>query len=408
MALVVTFGLALLAAVLVSALAARSPLSTSLVFLVVGLVAGPLAFGFDRLDSSTVREIASVTLFAVLFADGQRAPLCTLRHRWRGPTRALLIGMPLTFGVVAVLAHLLVGLDWTTAMLLGAVLAPTDPVFASALVGRDDVPSRLRSLLNIESGLNDGLVLPVVLVLIGTLGGRPSGESTKLLVLLGEIGLGLLLGIGLPLVVAGLLRLPGLGIAPQHAPLGPLAVAVLLFVACEATGANLYLAAFSAGITVATLSPTASERFAEFGELLGELAKNFAILAFGTVVSATLLGEIGMPGWVLAVLALILARPLPIMVSLLGSSLARGQRLAAAWFGPKGFASVVYALYVLDSHIPRAEQVFALAVAAIGLSIMLHSTTDVPVARALRPRDVTEASDNTDNTAPAQDPSARR
>lgn len=93
-------------------------------------------------------------------------------------------------------------------MLLGAVLAPTDPVFAAALVGRDDVPARPRSLLNIESGLNDGLALPVVLVLIGILGGRPDGESTELGPLLLEVLIGLLLGIGFPLIGAALLRLP--------------------------------------------------------------------------------------------------------------------------------------------------------------------------------------------------------
>lgn len=179
MALVVTFGVALLIAVLFSALSARSPLSTSLIFLIAGLVAGPLVLGVNRLDAATVREVASVTLFAVLFADGQRAPWRVLRRRWREPTRALLLAMPLTFVLVGALAHFLIGLDWISSLLIGAVLAPTDPVFAAALVGRDDVPSRLRSLLNIESGLNDGLALPVVLLLIGTLGGRPSGESTE-------------------------------------------------------------------------------------------------------------------------------------------------------------------------------------------------------------------------------------
>lgn len=383
MALVVTFGAALLVSVLLSALSARSPLSMSLVFLIAGLVAGPLGFGFDHLDPSVVRTIASVTLFAVLFADGQSAPLSVLRHAWREPSRALLIGMPLTFGAIAGLAHLLVGLDWTTAMLLGAVLAPTDPVFASALVGREDIPSGLRNLLNVESGCNDGLALPVVLVLISVLGGGVSGESTDVLVVVGEIGLGLAFGVGIPLAVAGLLRLPLLGVSERSVPLGPLAVAVLLFVACEFTGANLYLAAFTAGITVASVSPTASERFAEFGELVGELAKNFAILAFGTLLTAGTLAQISVGGWVLAALALLFARPVPVVLSLIGSTMGRRQRFTAAWFGPKGFASVVYALYVLESGIDDSGQVFALAVATIALSIALHSTTDVPVAQVL-------------------------
>lgn len=378
--MLVTFGVALLVAVLFSALSARSPLSTSLIFLVVGLAAGPLALGVDRLDAETVREVASVTLFAVLFADGQRAPLTVLRDRWREPTRALLIAMPLTFVVVGVLAHYLVGLDWVSALLVGAVLAPTDPVFAAALVGRDDVPTRLRSLLNIESGLNDGLALPVVLLLIGTLGGRPVGESTELGALLLEILVGLVLGVVLPLAGVALLRLPLIGVEPRLAPLGPLAVAVLLFAACEATGANLYLAAFAAGITLATVSPRGSDAFAEVGELISELAKNFALLAFGTLVTVAVLGEVGVAGWVLAALTLLIGRPLPVMAALIGSRLDQRQRLAAAWFGPKGFASVVYGLIVLESGVADAEHLFALIVATVAVSITLHSTTDVPVA----------------------------
>ncbi|MBA2322821.1 MAG: cation:proton antiporter [Pseudonocardiales bacterium] len=383
MAVVVTFGAALLVAVLFSALSERSPLSTSLIFLVAGVVAGPLMLGVHRLETETVREISSVTLFAVLFADGQRAPLAVLRDRWREPTRALLIAMPLTFVLVAALAHVLVGLDWIPSLLIGAVLAPTDPVFAAALVGRDDVPTRLRSLLNIESGLNDGLALPVVLLLIGTLGGHPTGESTAPTTLLLEITLGVVLGIVFPLATAALLRVPLIGVEPRLAPLGPLAVAVLLFVTCQATGANLYLAAFAAGITLATISPEASETFAHIGELISELAKNFALLAFGTLVTATIIADVGVSGWVLAGLTLLIGRPLPVLAALTGSQLNTSQRLAAAWFGPKGFASVVYGLIVLESGPPQAEKLFALIVATVTMSIAVHSSTDVPVAALL-------------------------
>lgn len=383
MAVVVTFGIALLVAVLLSALSERSPLSTSLIFLVAGLVGGPLVLDVDQIPADVVQVIASATLFAVLFADGQRAPLRVLRARWREPARALLVAMPLTFVLITVMAHLLVGLSWTSSALLGAVLAPTDPVFAAALVGRDDVPTRLRSLLNIESGLNDGLALPVVLILVGTLGGMPEGESTVLVPLLGEIGLGLVLGVVVPLAGVALLRLPGVGIEPRLAPLGPLAAAVLLYAACEATGANLYLAAFAAGITLATVGPKAAETFAYTGELISELAKNFALLAFGALVTREILGSVGFAGWVLAALVLLLGRPLPMLLSLLGSRLAPRQRLAAAWFGPKGFASVVYALIVLESDIPDGDREFALIVATVIVSIALHSTTDVPVARLI-------------------------
>ncbi|ANZ28590.1 peptidase (plasmid) [Rhodococcus sp. WB1] len=382
-----TFGLALLLAVLLSALSERSPLSTSLIFLVAGLVAGPLALDAEHLSAPVIREIASIALFAVLFADGQQAPIHVLRRQWVGPTRALVIGMPLTFALVAVLAHLLLGLDWVTSMLLGAILAPTDPVFAAALVGRDDVTPRLRSLLNIESGLNDGLALPVVVLLIVALGGIAPGESAEVGPLLLEVGLGGVLGVVLPLVAAALVRLPFFGVEPRVQPLGPLAVAVLLFVACETAGANLYLAAFTAGITFASVSPTASAAFAPVGEFVGELSKNGALLAFGALVSPVLLAEVGIAGWIFAVLVLVVGRPVPVMISLLGTrTLNFRERLAAAWFGPKGFASVVYGLLVLESDVPEETHVLALVVATVIVSITLHSTTDVPVAAALRQR----------------------
>ncbi|MGZ8178483.1 cation:proton antiporter [Williamsia sp. SKLECPSW1] len=383
MAFVTTFGVALLAAVLLSNLSARSPLSTSGIFLLAGIVAGPLVLDAERLGNDTVREVASITLFAVLFADGQRAPVSRLRREWSEPTRALLIGMPLTFGVVTVLAHLLTGLDWTTSMLIGAILAPTDPVFAAALVGRDDVPARLRSLLNIESGLNDGLALPVVLVLIGTLGGRVD-ESTSLGAVLLEVLLGLVLGVAAPLAGALLVRLPVLGVTARAQAAGPLAIAILLFVLTDAVGANPYIAAFTAGITLASVSPRASQSFAPVGELTSELAKNAALLAFGALLTPSLLGSLGVGGWVFAVLVLVVGRPIPVLIALIGShGLARNERLSAAWFGPKGFASVVYGLLVLTSGIDSAMMVFALVAGTVMVSIAVHSATDTPVAAAL-------------------------
>lgn len=184
----------------------------------------------------------------------------------------------------------------------------------------------------------------------------------------------------LPLAATALLRVPLWGVEPGLAPLGPFAVAVLLFVACEATGANLYLAAFAAGITLATVSPQGSDAFARAGELISELAKNFALLAFGTLITSSVLGQVGVLGWVLAALTLLIGRPLPVMVALIGSRLDQRQRMAASWFGPKGFASVVYGLIVLESGIADADVLFALIVATVAVSIALHSTTDVPVA----------------------------
>lgn len=145
-------------------------MSTALLFLVAGALIGPGGFGLVSIssDDSIVSLLADIALFTVLFTDGQRANLAALKENWSLSGRALGLGMPLTMIGIAVPAHYLIGLDWPTAFLIGAILSPTDPVFAAALVGRSDIPLRLRRLLNVESGLNDGLALPFVLIFLAT------------------------------------------------------------------------------------------------------------------------------------------------------------------------------------------------------------------------------------------------
>ena len=257
-------------------------------------------------------------------------------------------------------------------------MSPTDPVFASALVGREEVPRRLRHLLNVESGLNDGLVLPLVLVLLAL--SPPRGEI-EAGTLAGELALGVALGVVVPFVALRLERTRLFDLAPRYEPLYAFSVGLLVLALAYATHANLFLAAFSAGITSASVSPRAREAFHEFGELLTELLKLAAILAFGALISPAFLAEIGVGGYVFALLALFLVRPAALLVSFVGTRIGRRKFLAAAWFGPKGFASVVYGLLVLQSGIVRADEVFHLVALVVAASILLHSSTDVVVAR---------------------------
>ena len=289
--------------------------------------------------------------------------------------------MPLAFVGVAVPAHFVAGFDWITAMLVGAVLAPTDPFFASAIVGRRDVPARLRRLLSVESGLNDGLALPVVVILISAAGSSGGEEHPGLGTVALELVGGLALGIVLPVLIHLLLRIPGLGAEPRLQPLGLLAVGILLYAVAHLTGTNAYLAAFAEGAVVARLDSGAQESFSELGEQLAELAKFAALLVFGALLTPSLFASIGLGGWVVAVLSLVLVRPASLVLSLLGSPLERKELFAAAWFGPKGFASVVYGLLVLHSGIPQAQDAYELIAVCIGLSIVAHSSTDVPVAK---------------------------
>src|SRR5690606_23892617 len=158
------------------------------------------------------------------------------------------------------------------------------------------------------------------------------------------------------------------------------AIGLLVLAVCQATHANLFIAAFAAGITVATFGKQQRKAFEEFGELISEILKLAALLVFGALLVPSFLAEVSWTGWVFAVLAIVVARPVALWVSFLGARLSTREQVAAMWFGPKGFASVVYGLIVLQSGIPAADQVFHLIAVTVGLSILAHSSTDVLVA----------------------------
>lgn len=379
-ALTLTFAVVLLAAVLVSALANRTVASTAVLFLLAGFLVGDGMLGWVSLAPAdpVVSLGAELALFAVLFTDGMKVGVRDLSSAWRLPGRALALGLPLTLLLTAALAHWVAGLDWPEALLVGAVLAPTDPVFASALVGNEKVPGRLRHLLNVESGVNDGLALPFVLVLLATAEGSGDLHLPDLSL---EIVLGLLIGVGVPWLAIRLEALRIFSASAAYAPLNGFAIGLLVYAVTIALHGNLFLAAFSAGVTVASAGQAQRESFEHFGELIAELLKLFALLVFGALISPQFLSEIPLAGWVFAVLALLLPRPLALVPAFLGTGLAPREKAAAMWFGPKGFASVVYGLIVLSSPLTAADEVFHLVALTIVFSILAHSSTDVVVAR---------------------------
>jgi NhaP-type Na+/H+ or K+/H+ antiporter len=380
MVLLLAYSVVLLLAVLLSALAHRTVLSTAVLFLIAGIVLGDGVTGVVDLQpqDEIVAILAELALFAVLFSDGMRVGWQDLISAWHLPGRALGWGLPLTLLITAVLAHFVAGLDWPEALLIGAVLAPTDPVFAAALVGNQWVPQRLRHLLNVESGINDGLALPFVIVLLAI---AKDSEQLHLPQLGTEIIVGLAIGIGVPWVAIRLERTRFFAAAVQYQAINAVAIGLLVFALGKTTHGNLFLAAFAAGITVATIGEQERRAFHEFGELVAELLKLAALLVFGTLIAPEFLGEIPWTGWVFALLALVVARPIALWMSFWGSGLEMREQAAAMWFGPKGFASVVYGLIVLSSGIGAADEIFHLVALTITLSIIAHSSTDVIVAR---------------------------
>ncbi len=378
--LLLLYAVALLVAVLISARAHRTVLSTAVLFLVVGIVAGDGSLGIVNLkpDDPLVLWLAEAALFAVLFTDGMRLGWPDLRAAWRLPSRALLFGMPLTMAITAGLAYWLTDLGLLECLLVGAALAPTDPVFAAALVGNLRVPHRLRQMLNVESGLNDGLALPVVIILLEI----ASKEEPQVGTVLFELLLGIVIGVVVPWAVLRLERSRVFASSGEYIAITAVGIALLVVGLCLLTTANLFLAAFTAGMTVATLGQREVQAFRELGEVVAELLKLGALLVFGLLISIPFLREIPWPGWVFAVLALVLARPLALLISLARTPLDLREKAAAMWFGPKGFASVVYGLLILESGIDAADALFHLVALTITLSIIAHASTDVVVARA--------------------------
>jgi len=383
---VLVFAAALLVAALVSEFANRSVLSTAALFLVVGFLGGPGMLEIIPVEAGgeVAGRFAELALFAVLFTDGMRVDVTELRRRWLVPARALLLGMPLALGVTAALGHALAGLSWRDALLVAAVLSPTDPVFAAALVGREEIPTRLRHMLNIESGINDGFALPLVVVLLAW--GSPAELHAATLAL--EVAGGIALGLVLPWLAAVVERSRFFSVGRAYEPIFAFAVGLLLFATASLTHANEYLAAFAGGATLATASPMLAEAFHRFGESVAELLKLAAVMVFGALMSPTWLREVGAGDLAFAIAALLLARPIGLGLALVGSGMRGSELLAALWFGPKGFASVVFGLLVLHSALPNADHLFHLVALVVAASILAHSSTDVLVARRLAAGDL--------------------
>ena len=397
MILVLIFGVVLLVSVLLSDIANRTVLSTAVLFLFAGFLCGGVFGWIDiRPGDPTVSGIAELALIAVLFTDGMKVGFRECASVWRLPGRALLFGLPLTLVLTAVMCRFIVGLGWLQSFLIGAVLSPTDPVFAAAIVGREHIPARLRHLLNVESGVNDGLALPIVLALLSAAGAKAIGGGVLALELVGGVAIGIIV----PLVAILLERRTWLTVSSDYGPLFAVAIGIIVWSAAVLSHGNEFLAAFAAGITVVSIHSDLREQFERFGGLLTEVLKLGALLLFGAMISPEFLVQSSWRDYVFVFVALLLARPIALLVALLGARLGLHEKLVAAWFGPKGFASVVYAMMVLRSNIPDAEHLFHLIALVIAVSIVAHSSSDVPIARWLPRKHENRASKRKELTTP--------
>ena len=369
--------------------AERSPLTPPMFFLAVGILLGGGGLGWLHIDidGEGLHVLAELTLVLVLFTDAARIDLSCLRREGSLPVRLLGIGLPLTIGLGAVAAVVVFPeLGWIEALLLASILAPTDAALGQAVVSSPLVPVRIRQSLNAESGLNDGIVLPVVLVLASLAGAREaSGDASYWLrfaamaVTLGPLVGGAVGFVGGRIVAWGtesgwindvFQRLAGLGLA------------MLAFGAAELVGGNGFIAAFVAGLTLGNTARGVCPCLYEFGEAEGQLLTLLVFLAFGATMLPEAIPYLTGGAVLYALLSLTLVRMIPVGLSLLGSGLRPVSISFLGWFGPRGLASILFALLVVEEdRLETGPFLVAIVSLTVLASAVFHGLTSYPLAR---------------------------
>ncbi len=360
-------------------------LSISVLSVAVGIALAELEIVEVSPEASSVLYVVELALVLTLFADGLVVEDELLREHWTPAALALVVAMPVTLLFLALAAKTLFPtLSWYEAFLLGAVLSPTDPVVTSSVVSDERLPATVRHTLNLESGLNDGLALPLVLffLVLATGAGSAGVEALRLA---GEAVAGAAIGVALAVLGALLLRkLPRGGIEHKYVGIYALALAFLAFGLAEESGwANGLIAVFVAGIAFAVIRHSLPEEYLEFNESLSALFQVITFTLFGALIVAT--GWTGStPRLVLFIaFALLVARPVSVMLALLPVREPFSHKLFIAWFGPKGVASMLFALLVLSSSDANRTLVFDVASFTIISSIVVHGLTETVGANLL-------------------------
>ena len=387
--LVVALGI--LAFGLVSARAERSVFTAPMVFVLCGYLVSDAALGVVSfsLDSALIELLAQLALILILFTDASRIDLRSLwREHWL-PVRMLGIGLPLTIGCgTVVAAALFPHLSIWLAILLAIVLAPTDAALGQAVVSSPQVPARVRQALNVESGLNDGIVLPFLLIAL-TCATAASGTEQDIaywsVFIAKQVLLGPLIGAATGYVGARLLQLAYRNdwITPVFLKLSALGLALLAFSAAELVHGNGFIAAFAAGMVMGNVARDICPRIHEFGEAEGQLLALLVFLIFGGLMVPQSIDSLSWEVCLYALLSLTLVRMLPVAVSVVGKRLKFSSVVFLGWFGPRGIASILYALLIVEkANIPGIETVLTTVMLTVLLSVFLHGVTANPGARA--------------------------
>ena len=387
-------GVVIIISALLSGLIERSGLPQVAVFLALGAALGPFGLRLLNisLDSATLRAVATLSLALVLFTDAVSLNIAEVRRRSTLAFRLLGPGTLLTAALIALAGWWVLSLPVAAAAILGAALASNDPVLLRGLLRRRDIPDDARHALQLESGLNDVALLPVVMVAMAflhqgpALGGVGFARLGLDLFVLGP-GAGILVGL-LGVAALDLIR-KKIGVRRDYESLYSLGIAFTAFAAAEAVHGSGFLAAFAAGMTIAALDVELCDCFIEYGGVTAEMLLLFTFVLLGS--SLIWSGFSVINGATLLFTAIVVLIRTPVyMLSLVGSGVDMRGRLLIAWFGPRGLSSLLLILLPVFAGLPGSERLFSICSLVVLVSVVLHGGSPMLLARAARKRAMRE------------------
>ena len=362
--------------------------SAPMVFVAVGLALSlnpinVLSLQYQDVDVLLVGEVA---LVLILFSDAMRVQVHDLQHDGYLPGRLLTIGLALTIAAGAAIATVMfTSLSFWEAAALAAILAPTDAGLGHAVITDHRVPARIRNTVNVESGLNDGIVTPFFIIFVGIVEAEED-QATSLLsglrLITEDIAVGVLVGLAIGFVGASLVRWSRERNWMSHISQRTVypAIAVLAWQMADHLHGNGFVAAFVAGVVTAWVIKTGDDGATDFIEVSGELAVLVVFFVFGIIATNTL-GDIAVREWIYALLSLTIIRMAPVALALVRTRLAPGTALFIGWFGPRGLASIVLLLLLINESpsIEGIPTISRIVTATVLISIFAHGVSSNPL-----------------------------
>ena len=365
----------------------KTVISGPMVFVSFGILMGPLGLSwFDgEVHFNVLRLFADMTLVLILFSDAAHVEERVLRTRYAIPARMLLLGLPgaILLGALAALV-LFDALTLFEAAIVGTILAATDAALGKAVVTDERLPKWVRVGLNVESGLNDGLCVPLLLIFIAftlEMAGTGAGHADPLMIVVEELGIGLAVGVGLTFVASQILLfcLKRGWITDVWRQVTVPALALSCFALASEFHGSGYIAAFSGGLIFGHfVRGKTGGHFVLAAEAVGETLAMLTWFLFGSTVVASLLGFLTWEVVAYAAISLTVVRMVPIFLCLIGTQTSSASRLFLGWFGPRGLASIVFVVIVLDSGIDGGDQIALIAATTVLFSLVAHGLTARP------------------------------